>query len=88
MQSPFVPPNPQEVPTLTALSDEELQSITTPTLFLIGEHDVLYSVTSAIARFHTVAPQIETHLVRDAGHDILLVQTETVNQKIRDFLEY
>lgn len=83
----FVPPNPQEVPTLTALSDEELQRIATPTLFLIGENDVLYSATSAIERLHTVAPQIATHLVPDAGHDILIVQTEMVNQKISDFLE-
>ncbi|MEM8529998.1 MAG: alpha/beta hydrolase [Chloroflexota bacterium] len=87
MQS-FVPPNPQEVPTLTILSDAELQRITTPTLFLIGENDVVFSASaaSAIERLHTVAPQIATYLVPDAGHDVLIAQTELVNQKISDFL--
>lgn len=86
MQS-FVPPNPQEIPILTALSDEELQSITTPTLFLIGENDVLYSAQSAMKRLHTIAPHIKTHLIPNAGHDILLAQTEVVNQHILDFLK-
>lgn len=85
MQS-FVPPNPHEVPQLTALSDDELQSITIPTLFLIGENDVLYSASAALERLSTVVPQIETHLIHNAGHDSLLVQTEIVNQKIDNFL--
>lgn len=85
MQS-FIPPNPQEIPTLTALSDEELRSITMPTLFLIGENDVLYSASAALERLHHIAPHIETHLIHDAGHDVLLSQTEIVNQTIVDFL--
>ncbi|GAB5494346.1 MAG: enantioselective carboxylesterase CesB [Phototrophicaceae bacterium] len=83
----FVPPNPQEMPRLTALSDDELQAITIPTLFLIGENDVLYSANDAIERLNTIAPQIETQLIHDAGHDILLAQTEIVNQAILSFLK-
>lgn len=86
MQS-FVPPNPQEVPVLTAMSDEELQHITTPTLCLIGENDVLYAAKDAMQRLHTVAPQIETTLIPDAGHDLLLVQRDMVNQEIVAFLQ-
>ena len=82
----FIPPNPQEIPILTALSDDELHGITTPTLFIIGENDVLYSAQGAIERLGTVAPQIEVCLISSAGHDILLVQTDRVNQKINNFL--
>ncbi|MEL6406547.1 MAG: alpha/beta hydrolase [Chloroflexota bacterium] len=86
MQS-FVPPNPDEVPQLNALSDDDLRSITRPTLFLIGENDVLYSASDALERLHAIAPQIETSLIHGAGHDVLLVKTDIVNQKILEFLK-
>ncbi|MEM9950320.1 MAG: alpha/beta hydrolase [Chloroflexota bacterium] len=86
MQS-FVPPKPHEVPRLTALSDDELQSVMTPTLFIIGENDVLYSASDALDRLHKVAPDINIQLIKEAGHDVLLVQTETINQIIGEFLK-
>lgn len=83
----FVPPNPKELPKLTAMSDEELQSIDVPTLVLIGENEKLYDAQEAIQRLHTVAPQIHTEIIPNAGHDLLLVQMDMVNQKIVTFLE-
>lgn len=82
----FVPPDPTQLPSLTALNDEELQSIKVPTLILIGENEVLYSAPQAIRRLDEVAPQIRTEIIPHAGHDLLLVQTEMVNQKIGAFL--
>ena len=82
----FKPINPQELPRLTALSDEELQRITTPTLFLVGENEVLYSASKAVERLNELAPQIETTTIPNAGHDLLLVQAEMVHHKIEEFL--
>jgi len=78
--------NPKQSPPLTPLTDEELQSINVPTLFLVGENEVLYSAPKAIQRLNKVAPQIHTEVIPHAGHDLLLVQTEIVNQKILAFL--
>ena len=55
-------------------------------LFLVGENEVLYSAQKAVQRLNAVAPHIQTEMIPNAGHDLLLVQTELVNRKIVDFL--
>lgn len=83
----FVPPHPNEMPVLTAISDEEIQRIAgVPMLVLIGENEVLYSAQEALGRLQAVAPQIQTELIPHAGHDLLLVQAELVQQRILAFL--
>lgn len=82
----FVPPNFKQSPKLTAMSDNELQGLDVPTLVLIGENEVLYSAQEAVHRLETVAPHIQKEIIPDAGHDLLLVQMEMVNQKILAFL--
>lgn len=82
----FVAPNFKESPKLTAMGDDELQGLDVPTLVLIGENEVLYSAQEAIQRLETVAPHIQKEIIPDAGHDLLLVQMEMVNQKILAFL--
>lgn len=82
----FEPINPKQSPSLTALNDEELQSIKMPALFLVGENEMLYSAQRAVQRLNKTAPQIQTEVIPHAGHDLLLVQTETVNRKIVAFL--
>jgi len=70
----------------TVLRDKELQSIRVPTLFLVGENEVLYSAQKAIWRLNAVAPHIQTGVVPNAGHDLTVVQAEMVNQKVLEFL--
>lgn len=82
----FVPPNFKELPKLTAMTDEELQKIDVPTLVLIGENEVLYSAQDAMERLDDIAPKVQKELIPNAGHDLLLVQMELVNQKILEFL--
>ncbi|MGJ3240344.1 MAG: alpha/beta fold hydrolase [Anaerolineae bacterium] len=82
----FVASNFKESPTLTAMSDDQLQGLDVPTLVLIGENEVLYSAQEAVQRLETVAPYIQKEIIPDAGHDLLLVQMEMVNQKILTFL--
>jgi pimeloyl-ACP methyl ester carboxylesterase len=69
----------------TVLEDEELQSIKVPALFLVGEHEKIYSAQKAIQRLHKVAPQIKTEVIPGAGHDLTLVQADMVNKKVLEF---
>lgn len=70
----------------TVLDDAELRSIKAPTLYLVGEHEKIYSASKAIRRLHKVAPQIKTEVIPDAGHDVTFVQAEMVNKKVLEFL--
>jgi pimeloyl-ACP methyl ester carboxylesterase len=73
--------------TPTVLSDEELRSLTMPTLFLVGENEVIYSAQQAVQRLNTVAPNIRTEIIPHAGHDLTIVQAEMVNRMVIEFLE-
>ena len=71
----------------TVLTDDELKSITVPTLFLVGEKEVIYSADKAIERVAEFAPRIQGEIIPQAGHDLTIVQADLVNQRIRSFLE-
>lgn len=72
--------------TPTLLSDEELGNLSIPTLFIVGENEKIFSAEEALTRLRTFALQIETRLVPNAGHDVTMVQAETVNTEILNFL--
>ncbi|WP_340198834.1 alpha/beta fold hydrolase [Ascidiimonas sp. W6] len=71
----------------TVLMDTDLQKLTIPVLYLIGEKEVLYSPNKVVQRLNDVAPQIKTLIIPDASHDITHSQAEIVNQKVLDFLQ-
>jgi pimeloyl-ACP methyl ester carboxylesterase len=71
----------------TVLEDEELQRIKVPTLYLVGEHEKIYSARKAIQRLHKMAPHIKTEIIPNAGHDLTIVQAEMVNTKVLEFLK-
>ncbi|MCA0350640.1 MAG: alpha/beta hydrolase [Chloroflexi bacterium] len=81
----FVPPQYKQLPTLTAMEDHELQQLTIPTYVVVGENEVLYSAQAAIQRLTHVAPNIQTEIISQAGHDLLLAQQAIVNQKLVSF---
>lgn len=70
----------------TVLTDEELQSIKTPALFLVGENEVIYPAQKAIQRLQNVAPSILAEIIPNAGHDLTIVQAKIVNEKVLEFL--
>ncbi len=72
--------------TPSVLTDNELQSIKAPTLFLVGENEKLYPAKKAVERLNTLAPQIQTEIIPNAGHDLTIVQAELVNRRVLDFL--
>lgn len=71
----------------TVLSDEELNALKMPVLFMVGENEKIYSAEQAVARLTKLAPHIKAAIIPDAGHDLPASQAELVNRKILDFLE-
>lgn len=71
----------------TVLTDQELQGIKIPVLFLVGENEKIYSAQKAVQRLNKIAPRIKTEIIPHAGHDLAFVQAEMVNGRILDFLK-
>ena len=73
----------------TVLTDEQWRSFEMPVLFLVGENEVIYSITGAeaVGRINSVAPEILTELFPNCGHDISLVQVDRFNQRVLVFLD-
>jgi len=59
------------LPLPTVLDDNEWKGIKTPVLFLVGENEKIYSAHSAVRRLNSLAPQIKTEIIPNAGHDLL-----------------
>ncbi len=70
----------------TLLDDQTLAGFRVPSLFLVGEHEKIYSARKAVERLNSVAPQIKTEVISHAGHDLWFVQAEIVTKKILEFL--
>jgi pimeloyl-ACP methyl ester carboxylesterase len=73
----------------TVLTDEEWRSFEVPVLFLVGENEVIYSISGeeAVAKLNLVAPEVETELFRGCGHDITLVQVDQFNRRVLEFIQ-
>ncbi|MFQ5629619.1 MAG: alpha/beta fold hydrolase [bacterium] len=71
----------------TVLTDEELQSLAVPALFLVGENEKIYSAKQAVQRLKAVSPQIKTEILPDCGHDLFIAQKDLVNERVLAFLE-
>ena len=69
------------------LTDDELRGIEPPTLFMIGENETLYPAKKAVDRIRTVAPHLKTVIIKNAGHDITLVQAQEVNDTVISFIK-
>ena len=69
------------------LTDAQWRSLQVPTLFLVGENEVIYSAEKAVRRLQHVAPMVKTEIIAGAGHDLTFVQTAAVNERILRFLK-
>ena len=70
----------------TVLSDAELNQLNMPTLFLVGENEIIYAPQKVVARLQAVAPGIQTCVIANAGHDLPIAQPQQTNRAILDFL--
>jgi pimeloyl-ACP methyl ester carboxylesterase len=71
----------------TVLTDDDLQKLKIPVLYLIGEEEVMCYPDKVVKRLNDVAPQIKTIIIPNASHDITHSQAAIVNRKILDFLQ-
>jgi len=68
-------------------SDEELRRLgETPTLFLVGENERIYSAEGAVQRIRAVAPEIRVEVVPNGGHVFTATHPTAVNERILAFL--
>ncbi len=70
----------------TVADDAALGRLTMPTLFVVGEHEKIYSVEDALARLERVAPAIQRAVIPGAGHDMTWLVPGLVNEKVLEFL--
>lgn len=77
---------PRKTPIPRVFTDAEWRGLKTPTLFLVGENEVIYSAKKAVSRLKQVAPAVTAEIVPNAGHDLTIVQADAVNRRILEFL--
>jgi pimeloyl-ACP methyl ester carboxylesterase len=74
------------LPRETSLSDDELRSITVPTLLLLGEKSELHHSRRVLARTGALMPALEAEIIPGAGHSLPFDQADVVTSRIRRFL--
>lgn len=76
----------RKVPMSPVLTDSEWRRFAVPALFLVGEHEVIYSARKAVRRLARTAPRVKAEIIPEAGHDLTFAQSDLVNQKMLAFL--
>jgi pimeloyl-ACP methyl ester carboxylesterase len=74
------------MPNVTKLSDDQLRSITVPTLVMIGAEEKIYSGPAALARAKALIPGVKTVEIPGASHDIMFAQPARVSAELKSFL--
>jgi pimeloyl-ACP methyl ester carboxylesterase len=69
----------------TPMRKAELKAITTPTLIVIGEHEMLYKPQNAVKRAALI-PTARIEVVPEAGHAAIYDRPELVNRMVLDYL--
>lgn len=71
----------------TVLDDEAWRRWSVPCLFLVGEHEKIYSPAAALRRLRRVAPLVQAEIIPGAGHDLACVQPDVVARRVLEFLD-
>lgn len=66
-------------------SKKELKSLKIPVLVLIGDHDIVNN-EKIFTKAHQFIPNVETAVIKDAGHFMSIDQSEIINKKVVEFL--
>jgi len=70
------------------LTDKELSSFKVPTFYMIGEHEKAFSPIKFIERLKNKTLGAKVEIVKNAGHDIVMVQPKIVSDKLSTFFKY
>ncbi len=77
---------PTQNPPPSVFSDEELRSIKSPVLLLIGDHEVIYKPAAVFRRARRLVPGLQAEMVPNANHCAQYTAPERVNQRVLEFL--
>jgi pimeloyl-ACP methyl ester carboxylesterase len=77
-----LPPPPRPA----VFEDEEWRGLGVPCLFLVGEHEKIYSARAAVRRLRRVAPEVRVEIIPGVGHDMTVACPDLVVAKILEFL--
>jgi len=80
----FLPETARIMP--SEFSDDELRGLHLPVLLLIGENEVIYDASKALARAQALLPDFEGELVPQSSHDMCASQHQIVDARVLDFL--
>lgn len=68
-------------------SDEDLRSVKSPTLLLIGQREAMYDPLAAIKRAKKLIPNIRAELIPNYGHELPNANAEMVDKRVLEFLK-
>ncbi|HEY9854571.1 MAG TPA: alpha/beta hydrolase, partial [Stenomitos sp.] len=71
----------------TVFTDAELSRIRTPTLLLIGDHEVILDWRAAIRRAQALLPDVQVEVIADAAHVLITEQPDRLNRQVLAFLK-
>jgi pimeloyl-ACP methyl ester carboxylesterase len=69
------------------MSDEELASIVTPMLFMLGDQSPVTNAVRAVERVRRLVPDIEVEVVPDAGHMLPVEHASLFNDRMLRFID-
>ena len=78
----------QKLPTPGRLSDDELRSVTTPTLLLLGAETRIYDVERVAARARAHLADVAVEIIPGAGHGLPFQFPDAVTSRILDFVAH
>lgn len=70
----------------SVFTDLELQNLIVETLLLVGEHENIYNPVKMLERAKRLIPNLNTQMIRNAGHGLSIEQHEIVNDAVKLFL--
>ena len=70
---------------MTPFSGNQLKSLTMPVLVLIGDNDIINN-ESSLEEAKKYLPNVQTEIIKNAGHFLSIDQPEIVDRKVLDFL--
>ena len=65
--------------------DQDLRRIRTPTLLLIGDHEVIYEPAQVIRRATRLVADLRAEIIENANHCAQVTAPQVVNKKMLDF---
>ncbi|RSK26079.1 alpha/beta hydrolase [Bacillus sp. HMF5848] len=68
------------------IKEEDLRNMNIPTLFLVGDKEIIYNHKKALSKAMKTLPNIQAVLIHGAGHALSIEKSDMVNEHILNLL--